>query len=242
MKADGSDVVQLTSHAGFNGNPEYPRMGQRLAFESDRGVGFPLQGIYFMNASDGSNVQRVSFPSDKEFDTEPHFSPDGTRVAFTRKRNCNGRVCIAAIYVATLGGTGLTRITQWGQDTGGMDWSPDGTKVVYNTSNDRYAGRIDIFVANADGSHPVNLTNNGAISARCPVELSWRAKWSPDSTKFVFLHADCVNGPSLWLMNADGSGKHQLTGPFTDTPTGYESELRRLIEIAQATLGARRTS
>ena len=46
MKADGSDMIQLTSHAGFNGEPEYSPDGMRIAFESDRGVGFPLQGIY----------------------------------------------------------------------------------------------------------------------------------------------------------------------------------------------------
>jgi TolB protein len=88
MKADGSDVVQLTSHAGFNGEPEYSPDGMKIAFESDRGAGFPLQGIYVMNASNGSNVQRVTFPSNKELDTEPHFSPDGTRIAFTRLRGC----------------------------------------------------------------------------------------------------------------------------------------------------------
>ena len=67
--------MQLTSHIGFNGEPEYSPDGTKIAFESDRGLGFPLQGIYFMNASDGSDVQRITFPSDKELDTEPIFLP-----------------------------------------------------------------------------------------------------------------------------------------------------------------------
>ena len=205
-----------------------------------------------MNASDGSDVQRVSFPSDKELDVEPHFSPDGTRVAFTRIRNCylrykeNGRFprpkgCISAIHVATIGGTGLTRITQWGQDTGGIDWSPDGTKVVYNTGQDRNSSYVDIFVANADGSHPVNLTNNRACVAKCPAQfsgqLSWRAKWSPDSTKFVFDQADCNHGPSLWVMNADGSGQAPAAAdPFSgQVGLGRKSpRVRRWIEIDQS--------
>src|SRR4029077_1439789 len=59
MKADGSDVVQLTSHAGFNGEPVYSPDAQTIAFESDRGIGSPLQGIYLVNSSDRSNVHQV---------------------------------------------------------------------------------------------------------------------------------------------------------------------------------------
>jgi Tol biopolymer transport system component len=227
MKADGSDVVQLTSHAGFNGEPEYSPDGMKIAFESDRGAGFLLQGIYVMNASNGSSVQRVTFPSNKELDTEPHFSPDGTRIAFTRLRGCflrfkdNGRFprpkgCIAAIHVVKLDGTGLTRITQWGQDTGAVDWFPDGTKIAFNTSSDPHSGsQMDIYVANADGSHPINLTNNPPLSAHCPLVVSFRPKWSPDGSKIVFDQFDCEGG-GLWIMNADGSGKQPLASNFED--------------------------
>lgn len=229
MKSDGTGIVQLTSHIGFNGEPEYSPDGTKIAFESDRGLGFPLQGIYYMNASDGSDVQRVTFPSDKELDTEPHFSPDGKRVAFTRLRNCflrfkeNGRFprpkgCIAAIYVANLDGSALKRVTEWGKDTGAVDWSPDGRKIAYNTSSDPHSGsQADIFVANADGSKPVKLTNNGPLSAKCPLQVSFRPKWSPDGTKFVFEQFDCEGG-WLWMMNVDGSNKHQLTSNFEDKP------------------------
>ena len=229
MKPDGSDIVQLTSHIGFNGEPEYSPDGTKIAFESDRGLGFPLQGIYFMNASDGSDVQRVSFPSDKELDTDPHFSPDGKRVAFTRLRNCflrfkeNGRYprpkgCIGAVLVANLDGSGLQRLTQWGMDTGGFDWSPDGSRIAYTIGIDPHPGsQSDIVVANADGSNPVNLTNNGPLSAKCPVQLAFRPKWSPDGTMFVFMHYDCEGG-GLWLMNVDGSNKHPLTSKFEEKP------------------------
>src|SRR5882724_3099716 len=124
MKADGSDVVQLTSHAGFNGETEYSPDGMKIAFESDRGVGFPLGGIYVMNASDGSSVERVTIVPIGDLDTDPHFSPDGTRIAFTRARGCQfrgkGRLsfipkgCLAAVYVVNVDGSGLIRITPWG--------------------------------------------------------------------------------------------------------------------------------
>ena len=74
-----------------------------------------------------------------------------------------------------------------------------------------------VFVASADGSHPVNLTNNGPLSAKCPLQLAFRPKWSADGTKFVFMHYDCEGG-GLWLMNVDASNKHQLTSQFEEKP------------------------
>jgi Tol biopolymer transport system component len=225
MKADGSDIVQLTSHAGFNGEPEYSPDGQKIAFESDRGVGFPLQGIYVMNASDGSSVQRVTFPSSGEVDAIPHFAPDGTRIAFTRARGCkfkgNGRFpllkgCLAAVYVVNVDGSRLTRITPWGSDTGVNDWSPDGKKIAFNTGFDAHPGsKIDIYVVDPDGAHLTNLTHNPPLSAQCPLVVSFGAKWSPDDSKFVFTEDTC-DGGGLSIMNADGSGRHALTANFEE--------------------------
>jgi len=223
MKADGSDIVQLTSHAGFNGEPEYSPDGMKIAFESDRGVGFPLQGIYVMNASDGSNVHQVTSSLSGEFDAIPHFAPDGTRIAFTRARGCrfkgNGRFqrpkgCLAAVYVVNIDGSGLTRITPWGFDTGVNDWSPDGTKIAFNTGFDAHPGsKIDIYVVNPDGKQLTNLTNNPPLSAHCPLVVSFGAKWSPDGSKIVFTEDTC-DGGGLSIMNANGSGRHALTTNF----------------------------
>src|SRR6266849_1352928 len=174
MKADGSDIVQLTSHAGFNGEPEYSPDGMKIAFESDRGVGFPLNGIYVMNASDGSNVHRVTFPLSGEADVIPHFAPDGTRIAFTRARGCifkgNGRFqrakgCLAAIYVVNPDGKHLTNLTNNPPLSAhcplvvsfGAKWSPDGSKIVLTEDTCNGGG---LSIMNADGSGRHALTTN----------------------------------------------------------------------------------
>ena len=84
-------------------------------------------------------------------------------MAFTRLRNCylrfkeNGRFprpkgCIAAIHVANLDGDGLKRVTEWGKDTGAVDWSPDGSKIAYNTGSDPHSGsQADAFVGSLIG-------------------------------------------------------------------------------------------
>jgi len=47
-----------------------------------------------------------------------------------------------------------------------------------------------------------------------------------DGKKFVFDQFDCEGG-GLWMMNADGSGKHQLTNNFEDKSDWHESGLIR---------------
>lgn len=216
MKADGSDVVELTTHAGFNGEPAYSPGGNTLAFESDRGSN--QEGIYLMNASDGTNVRRVTVTPPGFFDAFPRFSPAGTRIAFTRANGCRPNRgfgsggCLAAVFLVNIDGSGLTRLTAWGMDTSATDWSPDGTKLALESRFDTTQGsKTDVLLVGVNGSNLVNLTNNPPLAANC--SISDNAKFSPSGTKLVFRHTDCTGHPTLWMMNPDGSGK-QDTGIF----------------------------
>ena len=51
---------------------------------------------------------------------------------------------------------------------------------------------------NADGSNPVNLSNNGANDSG--------PSWSPDGTRIAFNRDD-----DIFLMNADGTNQIALT-------------------------------
>lgn len=90
-------------------------------------------------------------------------------------------------------------------------WSPDGTKIAFTSNRD---GNNDIFVMNADGANPVNLTHN-------PGEDSFPA-WSPDGTKITFTSNRDGNN-EIYVMNADGSNQVNLTkSPANDfKPTWY---------------------
>jgi TolB protein len=220
MKADGSDVVQLTTHAGFNGEPEYSRDGNTIVFESDRGLGSAGEGIYLMNASDGTIVRRVTVTPAHFFDAFPHFSPVGTRIAFTRANFCRPNRgtgaggCLAAVFLVNADGSGLTRITPWGKDTLVTDWSADGSKLVFESRFDTHPGsKVDVLIVNVDGSNLVNLTNNPPLTT-VPCSLSKFATFSPDGTKLIFGHTNCTGHPTLWIMNPDGSGKQDTGIPL----------------------------
>jgi hypothetical protein len=80
-------------------------------------------------------------------------------------------------------------------------WSPDGTKIVFANTQTSYP---NVFVMNADGSNPVQLTINENDAGNDD------PAWSPDGTKIVFVrHVEPTS--KLYVMNADGSNPIRLT-------------------------------
>src|SRR5437879_766634 len=73
-------------------------------------------------------------------------------------------------------------------------------KIVYETNRD---GNFELYICNADGSNPVNLTNTKDVDELYP-------KPSPDGTKICFL-ADEGKGAdkvrNVYYMNSDGTGR-----------------------------------
>ena len=78
--------------------------------------------------------------------------------------------------------------------TSGLDW---GLRSIEKNS--------EIFIAEADGTHEINLSNNAAFDG-------WPV-FSPDGKQIAF--ASNRTGPALtgqiWLVNPDGSGLRQLS-------------------------------
>ncbi len=153
-------------------------------------------------------------------------SPSTSRIAFTALYGARivraaqvGRGLIA--YSSTAGAAGATDIFTLPPEggtptrlTGNASyedcprWSPDGTKIAFESTRD---GNREIYVMNADGSGQTRLTNAlGADST---------AAWSPDGAKIAFV-SERTGFPDIWVMNADGSGQTDVT----NTPGVYERE------------------
>ncbi len=60
---------------------------------------------------------------------EPSWSPDGTKIAFTSKRDGNPE-----IYTMNADGSGVRRLTNNPRDDSDPDWSSDGTKIAFETN------------------------------------------------------------------------------------------------------------
>jgi TolB protein len=222
MGADGSGVTQLTRGAGFHGSPGWSPDGTRLAIEADWGDHPALQGIWTVPASDPDGVtqaeaQRVTtLPKGAEFDTEPQFSPDGSRIAFTRFKSFEKKK--SAIHVVAADGSGLRRLTPWKLNASHPDWSPDGQRIAFDSGDVQLPkNKGDIYVMRADGSARTRLTDNPRIRVGKPFKQDGNPVWSPSGTRIMYVrfHArrfiDPESGPpggKVMVMNADGSGKH----------------------------------
>ena len=109
--------------------------------------------------SDGSDETRIN--KNPEFDEfHPSWSPDSSKIAFVSSREGLDE----EIYVMHADGSNPTRLTdRLGLDQGPA-WSPDGSKIAFHslisiTENAR-DDNFDIFVMDADGSDPINVTNH----------------------------------------------------------------------------------
>lgn len=90
---------------------------------------------------------------------------------------------------------------------GGSDptWSPDGTRIAYVAPPSDGGSSPDIWVANADGTDPVDITNSP--------ESEYSPSWSVTDDWIAF-GAD----NDIWAIHADGTGRHNIT----DTPEQRE--------------------
>ena len=87
----------------------------------------------------------------KADDEAPAWSPDGTQIAFTRKRK--GRP--AQLYVARVDGGGLRRITNLRRGVATPAWAPDGKRIAFTSGKKK---RRRIFTIRAEGGGLRGLT------------------------------------------------------------------------------------
>ena len=96
-------------------------------------------------------------------------------------------------------------------DAGGPVWSPDGKKIAFISRGD--IGSPQIFVANADGSNSMQLTESylPCWDSGFPPFGNHNPQWTPDGEKIVY-QSDINDGlPEVYIMNSDGSHQTRLT-------------------------------
>ena len=80
------------------------------------------------------------------------------------------------------------------------DWSPDGTKIVFASYENRQ--QSEIYIINPDGTEREQLTTIGHF-VNDP-------SWSPDGKYIVFVKG-IQNGTDIFRMNSDGTDIIRLT-------------------------------
>ena len=186
VDSDGQNLVQLTTGNFNDTNPDVSITGTQIVFLSDRDA--PAD-IFVMNA-DGTNVKQLA--NSGSVDT-PSWSPDGSRIAFSRDGDMWAMDADGANQTMLFGETDP-------KSAGYAAWSPDSMKLLYATDRDTQHGNTQtIYVTDPEGDVHIPLTDDGVAPA-----------WSPSGDKIVFQRWVGSNY-ELLQMNSDGGGVEQIT-------------------------------
>ena len=160
----------------------YASRGTKIAFTC---VGIDGNRDICVMDGDGGNEVRLMVGPD--WDAGPSWSPDGTRIAFSRNNS--------AIYVMDSDGRNVILLT------GGKEpaWSPDGAKIAFTRFK---ALKDQVWVMDANGGNELQLTQWGT---------NYNPAWSPDSNRIAFVSARRHGGPEMYAMDSDGSNQVRIT-------------------------------
>jgi Tol biopolymer transport system component/DNA-binding winged helix-turn-helix (wHTH) protein len=181
-----------------------------------------------VHANSGA-MTMVPFTSYPGQETAPSFSPDGSRIAFSRddgKSNRSGKPGYDS-YVKAIGSETLLRLTHHPSDWISSAWSPDGTQIAFHrlASDDN-----GIYVVPARGGPERKL-----IATHTPYDVAAPINWSPDGKWIAY--ADTENGrigDRAFLLNSETLESHEFPhdpacrheGFLTFSHTGHELTIR----------------
>ncbi len=129
-------------------------------------------------------------------DRQPAISPDGSKIAFSSRRNGYWD-----IYILSLSNGELIRVSDTPQYDGSPTWSPDGQWLAFETYVD---DNLEIVLQSLDDLNqaPIRLTNDPAAD--------YSPKWSPLGRQIAFV-STTSGEEEIWLANLDN-----VDGRFTN--------------------------
>jgi dipeptidyl aminopeptidase/acylaminoacyl peptidase len=221
----GSDAVQLTSGADGENGPRWSPDGKTVAFTAKRGDNEAAQ-IYLLPVDGGEARQLTSHATAV---SDLSWTPDGAAIYFkaadpktpderARERAKDDVYAYDENYKQThlwkvsVASKGETKITDGDYSMTDYELSDDGRKVVFLRAPTPLLGSGDqseVWIANADGSSPLQLTKNTVQEGNAAI--------SPDNSQVLFVSGSNAkfetyyNG-RLFVVPAGGGAARVLAG------------------------------
>jgi Tol biopolymer transport system component len=221
--------IKQLSFGGENAEAYFSADGKQLIFQSTRD-GRQCDQIYTMNP-DGNNVRMISTGYGRT--TCSYFFPNGRRVLYSSThlgaRECPPRPDFSQGYVwavyptfdiftARPDGSDVKQLTTTPGYDAETTISPSG-KLVFTSMRD---GDLDIYTMDSNGKHVRRLTNElgydgGPFWSYDGKQIVYRAyhpRTEKEKSDYVGLLKQNLIRPTtleIWMMNADGSNKRQVT-------------------------------
>jgi Tol biopolymer transport system component len=189
MKADGSELTQLTS-VGLDKAPTWSPDGTRIAFSRQGGSAV---GIWVMNSDGTGQRLLVDVPG---VASRLSWSPDGRQIAFSAYSG-------PGIWVVAPDGSGLRKINETGSSP---SWGPHG-RIAFFAESSPYNG--DILVMNRNGDGITSLSGGSSP------QIDANPAWSADGSKIAFVSYRDGDW-AIFTMSAHGTDVTRVTQG--DTP------------------------
>lgn len=202
-------IIYASTHAHAPGCP--------APVDQSQGYVWPLGHLDLFTANpDGSDIRQVT--DNGAYNAEATASPDGSRVIFTSTRDGD-----IELYTMNVDGSDVRRVTRRVGYDGGAFFSPDGSQIVWRAQYPETAAdsadyrrllgerlvrpsRLEIWVANADGSEPRRVTDLAAAS--------FAPFFTPDGRRIIFssnFEGEGGRTFELYLIKVDGTGLERIT-------------------------------
>jgi len=205
IRIDGTGRTQLTNnetnainHASqnllMNNSPAWSTDGKRIVYS--------LDGDIWTMSPDGFNPETVLLGYGAFC---PFFSPDGKNVLFIARREDP----VYNIWSINLQDHSVRKVTQYVDwNVGSPSFSPNGQKILYNLYKETIT---QVYVCNADGSSPINLTSDGK---------SLMPRWAEDGRKILY----CAPKPddqslNVFMANPNGTDPKPVTNSQGTSPS-----------------------
>jgi TolB protein len=189
----GRKLPFYNQRASMNSFVTFTPDSKQVVFSSTA-AGGPAQ-LYMANV-DGSGFHRIT--ASNAIEVEAKINPKtGTDMV-----DVSGRSGMPQIYRMTLEGADVQRVSAGTGEATNPAWNPDGAHIAFAWTKGFEPGNYNIFVMDVSSQQTTQLTANEGRNEN--------PSWAPDGTHIVYA-SKRGRQSQLWTMNADGTGKRQLT-------------------------------
>ena len=183
-------LMRLTFDSGFTGVPALSSDGKFVAYSSDRGEAGNLD-IWLQQIEKGSTPVHVT--SDEADETEPCFSPDGSKIVFRSEREGGG------IYIVPAFGGQPKLLARGGRRP---RFSPDGKWIAF------WQGQMGSGFTPGSGKVKI-IPSDGGVEKILQPEFAVAAYpvWTPDGSSILFLGKKSNERselPDWWVTKLEG--------------------------------------